>query len=97
MLLNFSCPIDIMWASICNPVAGERLMLLEPDLILLAPELHRWGVPLSVTSDGELAAEWRRGLRQTVRVLRAAQTKPPQVIMRGIPSILVLLPMQGQF
>ena len=97
LLLNYSCPIDTTWASIGNPVTVERLMLLEPDLILLAPELHRWGVPLSVTSDGELAAEWRQGLRHTVRILRAAQNKPPHVIMRGIPNILVLLPMQGQF
>ena len=96
LMLNFSCPVQVTWDNICFPLVVERLMLLEPDLVLLAPELHSWGVPLNTNKPQELATRWRRGLSKAVRAMRDYQLHSPRPIMAGIPQTIVILPLQGQ-
>ena len=95
-IINVAAPIND-WKTFRQPEVMNRLRDLEVDILLLAPGETTLAATLAMAPPRKAAILWRRELRTTAWTLQAALTSPRKMVVRELPSILVILPGRSKY
>ena len=97
MFLTLNCSFaGNTWENVRQQEVVLRLRAAQVDLIILALGEAETRSVLNDSTPIQAAKLWKTQMKATVASLQTALRSPQQVIMRGIPKFIVLLPKQGQ-